>query len=210
MKRFIITLLVSLFVIGCAFGADAGSASITLKANIAIKEPTFRLSITDGDVETPVSAIVGTSDNTAEATLTKDLTEEAASVNFAIEQISDAKMVGGYTITATATDFVLSSTASELGLTDAELASISEDNKKFAVTSTTPAITKHADYATSALGFATFSATGNVLTVRYLGVLKASDTSPVELGTFSCGWDKNENAINGNYTSTITIAVETV
>lgn len=205
MKKIVTFVLVALVALGCVFAADSAVLGIT--ANIGAVQPTFRLKATGTAITAETIANVGASTPSTVAlttTAANGLAESTdATVNFTIQQKSDAKMFGTYTFTVTSTDLV----AKQGTRSDDEWNKIDSANKKFVVDSTTPSVTAHANYTSNSIGFATLNATGNKLTVTYIGVLKATEANPVDLGTFSCTWTHNDKAITADYEATITLTV---
>lgn len=226
MKKFI-AILTILAIVTCSVFAAAsdtaktaeGKGFIDIVTSILEQAPKFQLKATaatteaEGDTDNVINVAIsnvatGETATHGKVTLsTNALVDGDGTVTFAINQIATARTTAIYDLKVTAGDLLLvkyatTQTAPTGTLTAAE---------KFTIVDGTPAVTASAPSIKGAVlttvDMATLSADENILTVTYKGVVAAADAQPVTLGTFSCTWEQNADAVPGDYQATVQLEV---
>ena len=207
MKKFLIALLMMAVVLVGVFAATStGDATLVITTKINGIEPTFRLAA--GSVYDDLGGDAGTLAN-AYVITTDDLLDANQTVTFNVNQISKSRSVKTYTLSATATDLVLYQYPNAAGngvvavTTTAHPAD--EQYKKFTVGSTTVNTFASGDLAAAK---ATYGGNATAKTITYLGNAQpATADAPVTVATFTCTWNKNEDAVSGDYQATVTLTI---
>ncbi len=208
MKKFLIALLMMAVVLVGVF-ADAtstGDASLIITTHINAIEPTFRLAA--GTVYDDLGGAAGTLDN-AYVITTDELLNANQTVTFNVNQISKSRSVKTYTLSATATDLVLYQYPNAAGTGVVAVTTTAhpadEQYKKFTVNSKT--VNTFADGSLAAAK-ATYGGDATAKTITYLGNAQPATTdAPVTVATFTCTWNKNEDAVSGDYQATVTLTI---
>lgn len=214
MKKFIAFALVALMFIGCTFAASNasnanGTGVLDIVTEVLESIPAFQLkaeTVSAGTINTAISNVAAADPTHGKVTFTTDtLTSADGTVTFAINQIDTARLKASYTLTVAATDLELKRYADGTTPTAINAA------EKFVVANAAPAVTVSSASIKGAVlttvEMASVSAAGNVLTVNYRGVVAATSSAPKTLGTFSCTWGQNADAVPGEYEATVTLTV---
>lgn len=202
MKKVFATLAIMMVLVSAVFATlgdgSNGSATIDIKTKVNGAFPTFKLYAESANTNpanassavaaTPTAGVLSTADDY--------LVNNALTVNFKIQQNNLSKTKAKYRLTVTATNLYL--VKDENG---ADVAQSEDADHKFTVNSATPAVT-----AKTVTGI-TLSASTNVLTAQYTGKKVDGLSTAVDLGTFSCTWAKNADALPGDYEATVTLTV---
>ena len=208
MKKLIAILMVLAIVAGFAFADDAstGNAQLTVITTINPPEPTFKLSTTQ--VEDGLGGNAGATKHviTADALLTAP-----QEVTFTITQTKLSKSVKAYTFTATATDLLLvrykdpnGNTVNNVSPTEHPAAA---DAKKFPINGGNAGVATVETFATADLTVDQATVTGAdsaSYVITYTGVTVDEDTN---VGTFTCQWAANADAVPGEYEATVILTV---
>ena len=227
MKKAITILAVLIVLVGAVF-ADPdpvldGASAIRVTTSVEAIEPIFILRteqldsdehVTDVEgVRTPVAVATAKStalagDDSHEITVNA-LIADNQTVNFEVVQTNDTKAIKKYQFTAAATDLELYQYVNAAGVTVQESQTPhpgAAANKKFTVQNS-GVINTFADGELTANTQAKYAGTATAKTVEYVGTVVDADTTVV---TFSCTWNKNADAVVGDYQGTVTLTVATV
>ena len=211
MKKLIAILMVLAIVAGFAFAANPpakedanGTAVINVTTTIDKQFPAYKLTATGittaaGNVDAGESAVATAPTAGTVSINTDEMLTKNATVSFAIVQTKLSRAVVTYKIGVTATDLVMKKDAEGANYTG----STTDGGHAFTLAegSANPAIT------TGGIAHVTVSGT-NAGTTSY-GVTAVYDGVKVAenqtIGTFSCTWQKNEDAAPGTYQALVTV-----
>lgn len=208
-----------------------GTAAIDITAKVPEAVPQFQLIITSSsDVVGEANADINLGTvNQGQVTPGEAASDEAAlslasvkaltgngvaaadvEVAFAINQITNANLKAAYDITITATNMDIVKLSDGTEFTSASQG-FDPAKHRFTVDVTqnttmgaTPTITIGSAGASSTPGLG-IAVSANVLTATYDGKNQVAATK--QLGTFSVKWNKNINAVAGDYKATVTMVV---
>ena len=214
MKK-LITIFTVLFVLVCSVCADI-QTSLDLHILLTAQVPSFRLSITsDTDVTSAASLDSGSGASPSSALSASSLETLLSSsgqvtVNFALSQITNARLTGShastYTLSVETTDLILQVNGADVENPDSsQKFSVVNENPDIYIASETLITTSNSEDFT----VARISSSDNELTVEYLGFVAASSNNPRSLGNFSVSWSANEDAIPGEYKAAIKLLIST-
>lgn len=214
MKK-LITIFTVLIVLVCSVCADI-QTSLDLHILLTAQVPSFRLSITsDTDVTSAASLDSGSGASPSSALSASSLETLLSSsgqvtVNFALSQITNARLTGShastYTLSVETTDLILQVNGADVENPDSsQKFSVVNENPDIYIASETLITTSNSEDFT----VARISSSDNELTVEYLGFVAASSNNPRSLGNFSVSWSANEDAIPGEYKAAIKLLIST-
>ncbi len=200
MKKIITILAIMMILVGSVFAATGdssnGTASLDVTIAISAQYPTFQLK--SGSVTDNVASTHADSYDPADVALTADsLLSEDQPVSFDIVQLTRSSAKATYWLTVTATNMDLVKDAS-----GATISTLSDTGtQRFTVASTTPSVSAP---TTAVTGISNNGTSGNKLVAIYDGTTVAANTT---IGSFTATWNKNANAVSGDYKATVTLTV---
>lgn len=206
MKKFLIAIMMMAVVLTGVFAATStGDATLIVTTKISAIEPTFRLAA--GSVYDDLGGDAGTLAN-AYVIDTDSLLDANQTVTFNVNQISKSRSVKTYTLSATASDLVLYQykNASNVDTLVSDTAHPADEQyKKFTVATGT--VNTFANGGLDAAK-ATYGGDATAKTITYLGnAQSATEAAPVTVATFTCTWNKNADAVSGDYQATVTLTI---
>jgi len=174
MKKVLTILVVLALVAGFAFATAANT--VVLRTVIASIDPTYELTVKDGD------------DYTTDETLVASLASEGGvTAQFKIEQTNDAKIASGTVVTLT--------------VTCKKFINVADATKESALPTVT--VVNNADVRTGLTFNAAAGKSANVATFTPKYGAKVVEG---EIGTFTANWAKDDNLPAGTYKADIELA----
>ena len=219
MKKLITILTIMIVLVGAVFADPAatstGNTSILVTTSISAVEPTFKLYsgaieslLADQTVDEAKAAAVAA--NHPVVIDTNSLLTEAQTVTFKVSQITNSRSIKAYTLAAEATDLVLykyKNAQNQDVLEETTAHPAAAGKKKFEVQATTVNTFANGSLSTDD---ATYGGDGSAKTITYKGTsidVTGQGKAPIDVATFTCTWNPNDQAVTGDYRATVTLKI---